>query len=89
MILVTGAVGFIGSHTSIELLCAKYSVLGLDNFSNSSKSVLPRIEKITNKSMTFVEVDICDAEVLGHLFEEYSIDAVIHFDNRWSIGCEW
>lgn len=86
MILVTGAAGFIGSHTSIELLCANYSVLGLDNFSNSSKSVLPRIEKITNKSMTFVEVDICDAEVLGHLFEEYSIDAVIHFAALKAVG---
>ena len=86
MILVTGAAGFIGSHTSVELLCAKYSVLGLDNFSNSSKSVLPRIEKITNKSMAFAAVDICDAEVLGHLFEEYSIDAVIHFAALKAVG---
>lgn len=79
MILVTGAAGFIGSHTSVELLCAKYSILGIDNFINSNVGVLSKIQQITNKSIPFVEGDICDLTKLRGLFANHSIHAVIHF----------
>ena len=61
MILVTGGIGYIGSHTCVELLNAGYNVIGLDNFSNSKKDVLEKIEKITTKKLKFYEGNILDA----------------------------
>jgi len=55
MILLTGATGYIGSHTWVELLAAGYEVLGLDNFCNSNKKVLDRIENISGKKPLFIE----------------------------------
>lgn len=86
MILVTGATGFIGSHTSVELLSAAHPIMGFDNFINSSKDVLSKIEVITRKSMPFVQGDICDFNVLRDLFKKYSISAVIHFAALKSVG---
>ena len=54
-ILVTGVAGYIGSHTCVELLNNNYEVIGLDNFSNSKKDVLDKINKITGKSIKFYE----------------------------------
>ena len=79
MILVTGATGFIGSHTWIELLNAGYKVLGIDNFCNSSPNVIGRIEQITNLKAPFVEGDIGDEKLLMEVFEKYHIKSVIHF----------
>ena len=59
-ILVTGATGFIGSHTSVELLENGYNVIGIDNLYNSDKDVLSSIEYITGKSVKFYEGDILD-----------------------------
>ena len=62
-ILVTGGTGFIGSHTCVELLDSGYDVVIIDNLSNSKREVADYIEKITNKSVTFYEGDVCDKEI--------------------------
>ena len=57
-ILVTGGAGYIGSHTCIELLNAGHEVIVFDNLSNSSEEALRRVQKLTNKSLVFVQGDI-------------------------------
>ena len=69
-ILVTGASGYIGSHTVLELLNKGYNVVGLDNFSNSSFESLRRVQKITGKTLKFYETDIRDQEALENIFKE-------------------
>lgn len=86
MILVTGGAGYIGSHTIIELLNANYELLVLDNFSNSSRVVFDRVEKITGKRPLVVEGDIRDAALLDGLFRQYLISAVIHFAGLKAVG---
>ena len=79
MILVTGGAGYIGSHTCIELLEAGYELLVLDSLCNSSFEALKRVEKITGKTISFVDGDIRDLAALRSMFTEFEIDAVIHF----------
>ena len=86
MILVTGGTGYIGSHTCIELLDAGYELLVLDNLCNSSVEALKRVEKITGKTISFVDGDIRDQVVLRNIFTDYEIDAVIHFAGLKSVG---
>jgi len=86
MILLTGATGYIGSHTWVRLLEAGYSVIGLDNFSNSSPHVIERIKQITQRDLIFVEGDVQDEQLLSDLFEKYSIDGVIHFAALKAVG---
>lgn len=86
MILVTGGMGYIGSHTVVELLNAGYDVLILDNLSNSKASVLDRIEKITKKRPKFIQMDIRDADGLQGVFSEHSIESVIHFAGLKAVG---
>jgi UDP-glucose 4-epimerase len=69
-ILVTGATGYIGSHTVVELLKNDYEVVGLDDFSNSSPEVLERIELLTNCQISFYEGDVKDKEVLKKSFKK-------------------
>ncbi|CAB1220438.1 UDP-glucose 4-epimerase GalE [Acinetobacter bouvetii] len=85
-ILVTGGAGYIGSHTCVELLNAGHQVVVLDNLCNSSEISLQRVQELTGKSLTFVEGDIRDAQVLDQLFQQYSIDAVIHFAGLKAVG---
>jgi UDP-glucose 4-epimerase len=86
MILLTGATGYIGSHTWVTLLEAGYSVIGLDNFSNSSPRVIERIKRITQRELMFVEGDVQDEQLLSDLFEKYSIEGVIHFAALKAVG---
>jgi UDP-glucose 4-epimerase len=86
MILLTGATGYIGSHTWVTLLEAGYSVIGLDNFSNSSPRVIERIQQITQRELIFVEGDVQDKQLLSDLFEKYSIEGVIHFAALKAVG---
>ncbi len=86
MILLTGATGYIGSHTWVELLEAGYEVVGCDNFSNSSPSVLKRIEKITRSQPAFVECDVQDQAALADIFKRYKIKAVVHFAALKAVG---
>jgi UDP-glucose 4-epimerase len=85
-ILVTGASGYIGSHTCVELLSAGYSVIALDNFCNSSAEALRRVEKITGRSIPFIEADVRDRSALNALLKTYPVDAVIHFAGLKAVG---
>mgnify|MGYP002566635974 FL=1 len=85
-ILVTGVAGYIGSHTCVELLNNNYEVIGLDNFSNSKKDVLDKINKITGKSIKFYEGDMIDRNLLERIFSENKIDAVIDFAAYKAVG---
>ena len=85
-ILVTGGCGFIGSHTTVELLERNYEVVIIDNFSNSKPDVLKKIKTITNKELYFYEGDVCDKDILNKIFKEHKIDAVIHFAGYKAVG---
>lgn len=85
-ILVTGGAGFIGSHTSVELLNAGYDIVIADNYSNSSPDVIDKIKKITGKDFKNYEIDVCNKEELEKVFEENQIDGVIHFAGYKAVG---
>lgn len=85
-ILVTGGAGYIGSHTSIELLQAGYDIVIVDNFCNSKPESLNRIEDLTGKKPKFYEVDILDRKGLNKVFDENNIEAVIHFAGLKAVG---
>ena len=86
-ILVSGGAGYIGSHTCVELLEAGYDIIVADNLANSSEESLRRVEKITGKSVPFVNVDLCDAAATDALFRQHpGIDAVIHFAGLKAVG---
>ena len=85
-ILLTGGLGFIGSHACVVLLQSGYDVTILDNLSNSQIDVLDRIERICGKRPYFVEGDIRDAALLAHLFAERPCEGVIHFAGLKSVG---
>lgn len=78
-ILVTGGTGFIGSHTVVELLEMGYNVVIVDNLSNSSSSVLTKIESITRRKPVFHLCDITDRSALTNVFASHEIHTVIHF----------
>lgn len=84
-VLVTGGVGFIGSHTSVELLNAGYDIIILDNFVNSKPESLKRIKELTGKDFKFYQADIRDEEAMTKVFAENKIDAVIHFAGLKSV----
>lgn len=86
-ILVTGGLGFIGSHTVVELLEQDYDVVIIDNLSNSSIDVLGGIAKITQKTPTFEKMDLRNKEQVIDFFEKYpNIDGVIHFAASKAVG---
>jgi UDP-glucose 4-epimerase len=85
-ILVTGAAGYIGSHTCVELLNAGYEVIALDNLCNSSPESLKRVEKITDKSIPLFKMDVRDRQALDNLLKTYRIDAVMHFAGSKSVS---
>ena len=85
-ILVTGCTGYIGSHTCVELLNENYDIIGLDNFSNSKRDVLDKINKITDKDIKFYEGDMLDYDLLTKIFKENDIDCVIDFAAYKAVG---
>lgn len=85
-ILVTGGLGYIGSHTSVELLDAGYDIVIIDNLSNSKIEVVDKIKMITNKDFKFYEGDLRDKNILRKIFEENKLDAVIHFAGLKAVG---
>jgi UDP-glucose 4-epimerase len=85
-ILVTGGLGYIGSHTCVELLAAGHEVLVLDNLCNSLRSVQQRIERIADARIGFIEADIRDRGALEAVFGAHQIDAVIHFAGLKAVG---
>jgi UDP-glucose 4-epimerase len=87
LVLVTGGTGYIGSHTTVELMNSGYDVVIIDNLSNSEKSVLDGITEITGRRPYFEQFDICDKERLNNFFKIYrKIDAVIHFAAYKAVG---
>jgi UDP-glucose 4-epimerase len=85
-ILVTGGAGYIGSHTVLALLEAGHEVLIVDNLSNSSAKVLPRLEQLSGQVIPFVQADVRDGAALDRIFAEHRIDGVIHFAGLKAVG---
>nr|WP_136251694.1 UDP-glucose 4-epimerase GalE [Ningiella ruwaisensis] len=85
-VLVTGGSGYIGSHTVLQLVNAGYDVLVLDNFSNSSRESLTRVESLCGKKIPLIEGDIRDETALNALFKNHDFSAVIHFAGLKAVG---
>jgi len=85
-ILVTGGMGYIGSHTVVELQNAGYDVVVVDNLSNANRSVQERVTRITGKSFDFVEADIRDRAAMEAAFAAHKPEAVIHFAGLKAVG---
>lgn len=86
-ILVTGGMGFIGSHTTVELIEAGYKVVIVDDLSNSNVKVLDGIEKITGVRPDFEKVDLRDKQATEEVFKKYpDIEGIIHFAASKAVG---
>lgn len=86
-ILVTGGAGYIGSHTTVELLSVGAEVVIIDNLSNSKALVIDRIEKITGKRPEFIKCDLLDKAAIDEVFDTHpEIDSVIHFAGLKAVG---
>ncbi len=85
-VLLTGATGYIGSHTWLALLEAGYDVVGLDNLCNSSAKVVDRIIKLSGRPTTLISADARDAQALDLLFTRHAIDATVHFAALKAVG---
>lgn len=85
-VLLTGGAGYIGSHTALCLLEAGYEVIALDNLSNASPEALKRVEELTGKKAPLIVGDCTNEKDVTAVFEQYSIDAVIHFAGLKAVG---
>ncbi len=85
-IFVTGGMGYIGSHTVVELIQAGHNVVIGDNLCNSKKSVLDRLQTIVQQPILFEQVDVRDRVRLDALFDAHQFDAVIHFAGLKAVG---
>jgi UDP-glucose 4-epimerase len=85
-ILLTGACGYIGSHTWVALNAAGCRVVGVDDFSNSSPEVLPRLQWLTGSEPVFERADVCDAAAMAGVFSRHPADAVVHFAALKAVG---
>ncbi len=85
-ILLTGAAGYIGSHTWLALLAAGHQVVGVDNFVNSSPQVLDRLAQLAGGPVVFERADVCDGQALAAVFTHHRPDAVVHFAALKAVG---
>ena len=85
-ILVTGALGFIGSHTVVELIQGDHGVVIADNLANAKMQVLDQIQKITDVMPTFYKVDVTQEAKLEEIFKSHKIDGVLHFAGLKAVG---
>lgn len=85
-ILVTGGLGFIGSHTCVELIGKGHEVIIVDNLYNSKEDVAEKIEKISGAKVKLYKYDLLEKEKIEEIFEENKIDAVIHFAGYKAVG---
>jgi UDP-glucose 4-epimerase len=85
-ILLTGATGYIGSHTWLALQEAGFDVVGVDSFANSSPIVLERLAELSGRAPVFERADVCDPAALHAVFERHPIDAVVHFAAHKAVG---
>ena len=85
-ILVTGGLGFIGSHTCVELASQNHEVIIVDNLYNSKEEVIEKLEQITGTRFKLYKYDLMDKEKVEEIFKENQIDAVIHFAGYKAVG---
>lgn len=86
-VVVAGGAGFIGTHTTVELVNAGYDVIIADNLSNSDISGVEGVEKILGRKMTFINVDCCDKDAMRReLFDKYEFNSLIHFAAFKAVG---
>jgi len=85
-ILLTGATGYIASHTWLALRAAGFRVVGVDNFANSSPEVLARLQRLTGERCEFEQASVCDAAAMDGVFARHRIDAVVHFAAHKAVG---
>lgn len=85
-ILITGGLGYIGSHTVVELMTSGRNVVIVDNLSNSKISVLDRLERIVGRRPAYIQLDIRDKAAMEKLFDDNAFDAVIHFAGLKAVG---
>lgn len=85
-ILVTGGAGYIGSHTCVALLEAGHTVIIADNLCNSRIETIDKIKKITNKEITFYQIDVTDESAVASVFASHTVDGIIHFAGLKAVG---
>ena len=85
-ILLTGATGYIASHTWLALQSAGFDVVGVDNFANSSPLVLQRLQRLGGQVPVFVQADVCDKGAIEQVFDSHAIDAAVHFAAHKAVG---
>lgn len=85
-ILVTGGAGYIGSHTTIELIEAGYDVVVVDNLYNSKTEAVRRVEQIVGRKIKFYKADVCDKDAMRKVFKENDFAAVINFAGYKAVG---
>lgn len=85
-VLVTGGAGFIGSHTCVELLDHGDEVVVVDDLSNSSPVAVERVQKLAGRPVALYVGDVRDRSLLDRIFDEHTIDAVIHFAGKKAVG---
>jgi UDP-glucose 4-epimerase len=85
-VLVTGGAGYIGSHIAVELAEAGFDIIIADNYSNSSKEVVRRIEELAGRKIFACDVDVCDKAALSEVFGNHEIGAVIHCAGFKAVG---
>jgi UDP-glucose 4-epimerase len=85
-VLLTGATGYIASHTWLALQAAGFEVVGVDDFSNSSPEVLNRLQRLSGLTPVFERASVCDAAAMAGIFQRHAIDAVVHFAAFKAVG---
>jgi len=85
-VLLTGGLGYIGSHTAVELINNNFEVEIMDNLYNSTEEVVEKLKIITGKAIHFFKVDLLDFEKMDNLFKNGKYDAVIHFAGLKAVG---
>ncbi len=85
-ILLTGATGYIASHTWLALWQAGFEVVGVDDFRNSSPRVLERLAELGGRTPVLERVDVCDAAAMAGVFSRHRIDATVHFAALKAVG---
>ncbi len=85
-VLLTGATGYIGSHTWLALQSAGFDVVGVDDFSNSSPEVLNRLQRLSGRPPVFERLDVGDPAAMLSLLQRHRIDAAVHFAAFKAVG---
>jgi len=85
-ILITGGLGYIGSHTVVELSNCGFECIIIDNLSNTSSSVLTELEKLCEKKIELWKIDLLNRDRLAHIFDTHHFHAVVHFAGLKSPG---